>query len=387
MHRIVPLVAAALLSCAPLAHAAPEPADLNERLSVLVEQLGDAEFHVREEAERELRKVGIPALDALLSASEKDLDFEVRRRAERLVPEIEAAAHAERLRLFLADTRGDVEQTVPGWKRFKTLVGDTLDTRRWFVSMHQAEPLVMLRADQRSERTSAAVTQRVADLMRPALRGRTAAMYQLSAPSISALLFVGSREDVSLHEQLATQVAQVAQGAALSNLLLNATGDETQRAIATKILSQWITARSQGWTAISNLHLAQRFQLREAGRSVARELLGRKGMQPSIFGQALLVLERFGTKEDVPLAEAFVTEQGACLNFVQNTKRMTVELREVALAVAILLTGEKPERYGYSDLQRVNQQQLLLNSLDLGDGTAIEKAIQKWQQRGAEKQT
>ncbi len=46
---------------------------------MLVEQLGDAEFHVREEAERELRKVGIPALDALLSASEKDLDFEVRR--------------------------------------------------------------------------------------------------------------------------------------------------------------------------------------------------------------------------------------------------------------------------------------------------------------------
>ncbi len=55
------------------------------------------------------------------------------------MPEIEAAAHAERLRLFLADMRGDVEQTVPGWKRFKTLVGDSLDTRRWFVSMHQAE--------------------------------------------------------------------------------------------------------------------------------------------------------------------------------------------------------------------------------------------------------
>ncbi|MBL8830585.1 MAG: hypothetical protein JNM18_26665, partial [Planctomycetaceae bacterium] len=303
MFRSLLLFAAVIVVFATRADAAPTPTELNERLIVLVEQLGDAEFHVREEAERELRKVGIPALDALLTASEKDLDFEVRRRAERLVPEIEAAAHAERLRMFLADPRSQEAQTVPGWKRFQTLVGDSLDSRRWFVSMHQAEPLVMLRADQRAERTSAAIGERLADLLRPALRGRTAAMYQLSAPSITALLFIGSRDDVTIHEQVATQVAQVAQGPALSNLLLNSTGDEAQRAIATKVLSQWIKARSQGWTAITNLHLAQRFQLAEAGRSVSRELLGRAGLQSSIRGQALLALERFGNKEDVAIAE------------------------------------------------------------------------------------
>lgn len=377
----------ALLCCAQLAAAAPATSDLNDRLATLVEQLGDAEFQQREEAERELRKLGVPALDALLDARESNLDIEVRRRAERLVPEIESAAHAERLRLFLADTRKDVEQTVPGWKRFKALVGDTIESRRWFVAMHQAEPTLMIRADDRGERVSATIGDRLAELMRPAFRGRTSAVYQLGLPAITAILFVGSREDISINEQLATQMAQIAQGPAVSNLLLNSTGEDLQRLSMTKILSAWIAARSQGWTAISNLHLAQRFQLRESGLKVCRELLGRQGLQATIRGQALLGIERFGSKDDVAVVEACFDDKGACLNFVQQTKRLTVEVREVALVVAALLTGDKPADYGCADLQRVNNQQLLLNSLDLGDNAKIEEALEKWKNRQAEKKS
>src|SRR5262245_49678718 len=58
-----------------------------ERIARLIEQLGDDEFAKREAASKALEAIGAPALAALRKA-DSHMDFEVRRRAARLVKTI-----------------------------------------------------------------------------------------------------------------------------------------------------------------------------------------------------------------------------------------------------------------------------------------------------------
>src|SRR4051812_663471 len=87
---------AMVVAAAPPAGAvAPRPDAQQERIPRLLEQLGDDDPAARDRAERALRRVGEPALDALLKAL-KDQDLEVRLRAGRLLPPA-CAARAQRL--------------------------------------------------------------------------------------------------------------------------------------------------------------------------------------------------------------------------------------------------------------------------------------------------
>ncbi|MFO0926336.1 MAG: HEAT repeat domain-containing protein [Gemmataceae bacterium] len=84
--------AVSLLICAAALAVAPPPRPLGTaQLQHLVDQLGDRDFRLREQAERRLYEEGLPALP-LLRRALGHRDPEVRRRALRLVPGLEHAA-------------------------------------------------------------------------------------------------------------------------------------------------------------------------------------------------------------------------------------------------------------------------------------------------------
>src|SRR5262245_4922405 len=66
------------------------------RITRLIGDLGDRRYDKREAADRALRLIGMPALDALRQAT-RSTDPEVRRRATRLVRLIEQQAETDRL--------------------------------------------------------------------------------------------------------------------------------------------------------------------------------------------------------------------------------------------------------------------------------------------------
>lgn len=356
-----------------------QAAEANEVLIELVEQLGSESFADRELAEQSLRQIGIPALALLLAARDDNPDAEVRRRAERLVPAIEAADHESRLQAFQNDLQGTNDYGLAGWSRFAKIVGVDADARALFAAMHQAEPLLMRQADGTASRVSAVFHERLADILRGGSRGRPLA-YQQSVPTSMAFFFVGSRNDILLADNLAGQVVTLTHGPAVAAAMQAENG---RRTCMEKLMTEWVISRSQGWTGLVNLNLAQRFQLREAGHTICRELLSRVGGEPSLRGQALMGLERFGTIDDLPLVESCLTDSGACLNFTQKDRRLVIEVREVALAVAVLLTKADADEFGLSNLQRINNKQLLLNSLDLGEGEELDRLVQKWRDRSA----
>ena len=93
MTRILPLAAACffVLTAVIRADAPPAEPPADPAVQKLIEQLGDDDFHVREEASRQLKAVGIPALPALRKALAHP-NAEVRRRAGELLPALETAA-------------------------------------------------------------------------------------------------------------------------------------------------------------------------------------------------------------------------------------------------------------------------------------------------------
>src|SRR4051794_20080230 len=85
----LPLVAALLL-VGPGTAGAGRPAPKAEEFKkarALVRRLGDADFRVREQATRELFKMGLASKEALLAGSRSD-DLEVRRRCRELLPAV-----------------------------------------------------------------------------------------------------------------------------------------------------------------------------------------------------------------------------------------------------------------------------------------------------------
>lgn len=87
-QRFCSLLLVSLLSAAPglLAQekAGPEKAGA-EQVQALIEQLGAEEHSARQEAEKQLRKIGDKARAALRKAAESDADPEVQWRARRLL--------------------------------------------------------------------------------------------------------------------------------------------------------------------------------------------------------------------------------------------------------------------------------------------------------------
>ena len=104
-------------------HAAKSSSADNE-IDLLVTQLGDDLFSVRENATNQLIQKGIVA-KAQLTKATKSPDAEVRMRAKRVLATVVDADFKARLKAFTADTDGSRQTTLPGWSEFKKSIGSS----------------------------------------------------------------------------------------------------------------------------------------------------------------------------------------------------------------------------------------------------------------------
>src|SRR5262245_37351394 len=100
------------VAAGPVGAVSPNPKDLDIpsdaliRAKSLIPRLGSEAFQERQNAEKELAKMGRFARPVLRTASIEDPDPEVRERAARLLPKAEAAELKARTDAFLADVQG-----------------------------------------------------------------------------------------------------------------------------------------------------------------------------------------------------------------------------------------------------------------------------------------
>ncbi len=317
--------------------------------------------------------MGIDVKPALLAALD-DPDAEIRERVRYVVAGVVDSDFQHRLALFAEDVNDEKHFDLPGWARFRDVVGGDRAARNLFVEMQRSEMSVMEGLEVGSEQATRILEARIR-AAQIAFQARNAPLGgSTSVGSVAAMLFVASDPNIKLSETSAMELGSLA---AIQPSFTQAISASGQSVMLKKLLGAWI-ARDLGPTlTYQNLYLAIRYELKECLEPAVR-LLRQMGVSPQMKALALLAVARFGGKEHLPLVEPLLTAADICgQTNVSGTVYMT-QLRDVALFAAVQLSGQRPKDFG---LTRVSGTEPLMSqaaSIGFAQNAERDDAFKKW---------
>jgi hypothetical protein len=328
--------------------------------ATLVQQLGSASFKTREAAEQQLKALGPAALPALKTgAASRDAEIAERcRRIEREIRKAEIEALVE-------------SKQEPGteiWKQLRTLLGDSRETRRLYAEWlaDDVRSAALQKAGNPAdafdeyksaiERATASTTamfrrftgQPLDDEMKKALRR---AMSEALPPAeVAAILWLGrhpipaGKKDIAPSRNLF--------GAGMADALEGAS-----KAQYRQLFAAWLERRTDPAALQAGMDASLHFGLAE-GVPTARRILSDKSMPPLTIGKALLVLGHHGRSDDVTLVAKFRNDDRAVKTGIEAGVGTigAAQVRDVAVAMALKLSGEEFEKYGFGADKAINSQ-------------------------------
>jgi hypothetical protein len=359
------------------------PAQELSKARELVQQLGSEQFNEREAAETELVKMGRSARVALIEGVNSDPSQEVRTRCQTLLPKANALEMKARLEVFLADTEGKYEHDLPGWREFRATVrgewrlmgyvlGDTsLDkaARSIYVEL-LSSPInrqIVMAVGSPSE-LSNLVSGRRQELYNQKV-GRvvivggvvTSSPTLRRDPTTDDLVTLLFAETYAKTRPIGRNVA-ITILLSSSGFLSAAQAADDKGKVYRAIALAWLESRQDPLDMQYAMTVANNLGLSEQALHLAVRLFETKGAQVYARGNAAATLARLGNKNHIPLLEKAFTDES-----VLGVARVTtpgkpvnewptydIQVRDVALAVSIILAGEKLEDYGFADMYKAN---------------------------------
>ena len=322
--------------CAPPAQAAPAPLGAD----ALVRQLGDADYTLREEAAARLATLGLEAQADLMAGLQAE-DPEVRRRCRRILVRVLQADYERRIAALLADQRGG-DHHLPGWTWYRQAIGNDRSAREFFAAILRAEPGLLASAEQGPEQAEEAFKLRFAQLHQQAQFPNQRFRRQPSMESVAALLLVAVHPDWRLPGQLVDnpQLLNFMRSGDFSRAL----NESAHRAAIRRLAGRWILIEGAPNIAQQKLRMAIQFEIPE-GMVLALELLDRPEAQPpNMAAFAVEAVARLGGRRYAALLLPLLDDERQCA----RTGQRAIEVRDVALAWLVHLTGQDLEAYGQS---------------------------------------
>lgn len=349
------------------------PPDTRTRAEELVRALGSPAFADRDRATRELRKLGRLALPALVAARRDD-NPEVRMRAGWLLPTAESDAVRVRLEAFLADEDGTGTHDLPGWPQFRRVAGTDRPARELFAEAVR-DPL------------SRALLATLGGAPADAAGGLTAAVGGLAAagPEQASPTLIG-RAVVARRLQMYGQYGpQQARGGAadppdLSALaaLLLAEGLTTERSAPQtgtqfytiglfdqraageavggsgrfgpafrRLTVHWLDTRDAPNSVMNAFRLGTRLRLPAATQArYAARVCNFPGLSWLERLSAIAALGQSRETQYLPALAKNFTDQSALPR--RGGAGEAIQVRDIALAAAVQMTGQDPAEYGFT---------------------------------------
>lgn len=341
--------------------------ELVTQIDALIDQLGDDSFHRREKAMAALIAIG-PAAEGAVKASIDSDDPEVRYRCRKVLREIDRNLKAKRQAAFLEGDEDKLKINAESWQRLSKMIGNTRSSRELFVQMQVAAEDLLTEAEKYPDRCAARISQMYqqdAQLRRFGGKGtdprRVAAMVFLAADQRIDLDSSALSRCVSLLYRYRTRF------------------DEDDEAFK-GLLGHWIDAKGEDIAQqYQFLRLAQQFKLPE-GVELARKMVT-TGRHSSYKAQAMLTLGQIGTKEDVALLQKQIDNDGRLGAFGRSgKKRKECKLGDVALAMCIVLSGEKLKDFGFKDAPEGRPSSTSYVHYGFYSDEARKAARQKWKE-------
>lgn len=349
----------------------------------LVQQLGSEEFAEREVAEKTLEQMGRVARAALLEGANADPSPEVRTRCQTLLPRATTLEMKARIEVFLADAEGRFEHDLPGWHELRSLVRN-----EWAVLGHPVW------SDRSLDKAARAVFAEF--IAGPANRhvmmavggnGDLAAVasarrQELYAQRNPRPVIVGgrvtypNRKDITLADVATLLLAEALTGGKSSaprnssmSILISSSGftaavqgDTDAARVYRAVAAAWFDTRTDVMDMYYATTIAGNLGMTDHGCRVAVRLLESKGAAVAYRGMAAANLARLGNKTHVPLLEKLMADNAVLTTVRKNVPgkpvnewpTFEIQLRDVALAVSLILSGQKPEDYGFVDQFKAN---------------------------------
>ena len=333
----------------------------------LVKRLGHEQFAAREQASEQLIRLGLAAIPALEEGG-KHPDREIRYRSRRILEIIREIDFDRRLDAFAAQREAEDSGQLPGWERFRTILGDDSLARSLFVDMQRAEPALFLAMAQGPGAVGEAISTRAAEL-----RQSTRVFRQrLSLASVAALLFAAGDEVVTVSEAAGRALYSYCYQASFSSALETGRNKELLR----KILGLWIR-RGDGWNAYQGMMLSVQFGL-EDGVVPAERAAHNQANSAQIRQFAILTLAKLGSQTHAPLLESLLEDQTPCAWQQVNDVKYVTQIRDVALAALAHLAKADFKQLG---LERVKPHQeflLVVESIGFASDQERVQALENW---------
>ena len=384
------IVPSALPCCAQVESATGTQQESKE-IAAAIGRLGHDSFLVREQAATQLKSIGLEARGALVDAS-RSPDPEVRARAQRLVELIDQISFEKRLEAFAQDVDGASGITLPGWDQYKRIVGGAAADRALFIEMHRSERELMMHAFEGQSANLAKRIQTRALRLGQGIAGgvlirgqRQQQASEASVGSCAAMLLVSATEKKEINDQVTLAVANLSMRPPLMIALTQGPYREQIRTL----VGHWLNESGSVQPAVVSrkLIVISRYSLREGLPLALRVARGddETGVQPG--GQranAVLAVAKVGDESNVedlkPLLdnETVCQERSAMIDGAR--KRITVQLRDVAIASIIHLQGRKPAEFGMLGVRRHDQTVFHIQTLGFADEKLREKVLAKWRE-------
>ena len=322
--------------------AAPKPTDPEspqfKKAMELVRQLHDDRFAVRESASKKLIALGREAKEALLIGKE-DLDADVADRCQRILPQAIAADMKARVDAFLADKEGKQEHDLPALGMYQKLVGKEKEARDLFATMLQTNSTLFEQYELDPTRFGKKYSVRCDEMIQFVFgRGGNRGP---DFGDLATLFFFGTDPEFA---------KVTASNQYIGNLLYQPSFQNNIKNVAfRKLFFGWMEHRTDQNTVSQGLGIIQQHNLKE-GLEFASKAMKDKGQQMYIRAQAINLVGRMGGKERIPDMEIMFNDDTQIQQFNLNNKVGMVQIRDVALAMAIHLSGQKPKEYGFEFL-------------------------------------
>ena len=387
---------------------APESAAVRERAEFWTRELGSKFFARRERASREIAKLGLEAQEALEAAA-AGKDAEVRRRAKKLLPTLRRFAFEDRLREF--EIHGVGGDRLPGWRRFRDLVGESDATRRLFVALAKAEQSVLERLEKGGgDEPKDTLATRCQKLRSEGVGAEMEFRETNFAASVAALLLVASDPSVFVTAQTSDSLFYLAVEPAFSREAQEVVHSGAYR----KLVEQWLERDfpQDVIASYSQFRLATAYDSPQ-GLRLSLRMAQANGAPPTLRYFGLFGLVKFGSAANLAAVEAHFQDasvhhqiaaprklrfedlppgagpprKGPARNEEPQEeesfddlpeKIIQEQVRDAALAVAILLRGQDPKDFGFPFARRTQGKNFEAGTLGFIDDAQRALAFEKW---------
>jgi len=357
--------------------------------AALVQQLGDDSYPVRVRAAQQLAELGLKASEAL-TAGLKHVDPQVRRHCRWILADVMEADFQQRLKAFQADTEDKEDHRMPGWERYRRTVGSDAEARKLFVEMVTAESGLLESAAAGPAAAAEALSLRLQQFWRAMTTGDHRGPRMPSLGTSAAMLFVASdpqldaQENLNEYSYLINAIQQQEFNKALTQGPLQVS--------ARRLLAQWIARPAHENILYNKLNLALQYDLKEGLEVALRLARNRQAAIPHYRVQAIGAIGRWGGKDYAAVLEALMDDKSEIFRGqIGNNKEMTVQMRDVALAWLVYLTGQEHAAYGmeqakndFENLRKNPKYMPNFPNLGFGQESARDEALKKWRAYVAE---